>query len=235
MEKYEGSIKVAFDFDDIPPIHLTTIQWTGEDPPTWWQRIALATKRRLFNLNNDWRITLEDITYAPKLNGGVIIPCCDEAGDKIEFDGASVPLPWLVSLLTIGVLRPLGVMLVASLVHDYAYMYGRLRKEDGSFVPIERDIADRLFKDIIATVQGLPFIGYIAWFFVRIGWPFIKYNHKPQGGKAPIFEYLILILALLLFVSMGIQYSFRSIALVFVALYVLFYLGSIAIVKLKMS
>ena len=232
MEKHEGSIIVSFDFDTIPPIRLITMKRKQEEHNSWWQRIAFATKRRFFTLNNDWLIRLEDISYEPKLVGGIIIPRTDKDGNEIEFDGASIPLPWLVSLLTIGVLRPLGVMLIASLVHDYAYKYGHLQKEDGSSIAIDRHIADRVFRDIIATVNGLPFIGYIAWFFVRIGWPIVKYDNKPRGGKAPIAEYVLLILAVLLFISIGIQYSFSIIVFWFVVLYVLFYIVSIAINKI---
>ena len=225
MEKYEGSIKV--EFEDIPPVRLKTMK--SEDGSSRLQRLSLATKRRIFTLYNDWLVKVEDIYYEPRLNGNIKIPHVDKNEDEIVFDGASIPLPWLVSLLTIGILRPLGVMLIASIVHDYAYKYGHLQKEDGSSIIIERHIADRLFRDIIGTVNGLPVIGYIAWFFVRIGWLKVKYNNKPQGGKKPIVEYLLLILVVLLFIIIGMQYSFSIIIFWFVVLYVAFYIFSIVI------
>ncbi len=38
------------------------------------------------------------------------------------FDGASVPRPWLVTAVGGGILRPLGVMLIASIIHDFALL-----------------------------------------------------------------------------------------------------------------
>ena len=222
MEKYEGSIKL--EFEDIPPVRLKTI--IPKQGSSRLERLALATKRRFFTLHNDWLIKFQDVSYEPKLNGKIKIPDVDESGEKIIFDGASVPLPWLVSLLTIGILRPLGVMLIASIIHDYAYKYGHLQKVDGTAVVIDRHIADRLFRDIIGAVNGFPGVGYIGWFFVRIGWIKVRYNNKQRGGKAPVIEYLLLMSVLLLFIAKGIVYSFSIIVFWLVVLYLAFYIIS---------
>lgn len=226
MEKYEGSINI--EFADIPPVRLQTIIPKQDSSPL--ERLALATKRRFFTLHKNWLMEVENVSYEPKLNGKIKIPDVDDKGEKIVFDGASIPLPWLVSLLTIGILRPLGVMLIASIVHDYAYKYGHLQKENGTVVKIDRHIADRLLRDIIGTVNMLPVIGYIGWFFVRIGWVKVKYNNKPRGGRVPIVEYFLLASFVLLFISIGINFSFSIIIFWLVMLYLAFYIVSICVV-----
>ena len=223
MEKYEGTITV--EFEDIPPVRLQTI--TPKPNLNLLKRLALATKRRFFTLRHDWLLKVDNVSYNERLNGTIKIPALDANGKEIAFDGASVPLPWLVSLLTIGILRPLGVMLTASVVHDYAYMYGHIQKEDGTVVAIERHIADQLFKDIIATVNKLPGVGYIAWFFVRIGWLFVKYNNKPRGGKPPYDEYFLFSALLAFIIAIGMTFSFDILLTVLVAIYVVFFVLSI--------
>lgn len=157
----------------------------------------------------------------------------DSNEKTIIFDGATIPMPWLVSLLTVGILRPLGVMLVGSIVHDYAYQFGSLRlsKNDEDFkdVKVSRHSADRLFRDIVGTVNRLPLLGYVAWFFVRIGWAWVKYDGQRFGGKAPVVEYtvLLMILAILwwLYSVMGLGLSIIA----FSSVYVVLYLASLAI------
>jgi hypothetical protein len=219
-EAYKGSIAVAF--DDIPPVRLQSI--LAKKGLTLLGRIALAIKPREFTLRDDWFVDFDAISYAPSLNGTIKIPTHDRDGKEIVFDGASVPLPWLVSLLTSGVLRPLGVMLTASLVHDYAYKYGHLQKHDGTPIEIERHVADRLFRDIIRTVSELPFVAFVAWFAVRLGWPVVKYNKKPRGGKAPVVEYFSLFAVLALLISTAADFNLPALVSVLVAIYVILYL-----------
>jgi hypothetical protein len=217
-EEYLYPIYVKF--DDIPPVRLTSIK--PRQRLTLVDRLVLATKPRQFTLAKDWCIQLDKVSYDKRLNGSVVIPV-SENGKPTDFDGASIPLPWLVSLLTLGILRPLGVMLTASIVHDYAYKVGHLKKDDGTEVEIERDVADRLFRDIIETVTKLPLIGFIAWFAVRLGWPFVRYNGKTQGGKPPYMEYLLLLVFIALFLVVAADVSFSALvsgaATVYVVLY----------------
>lgn len=230
MERYEGTINV--EFADIPPVRLKTI--IPRPDLNWLERLALATKRRFFNLRHDWLLKVENVAYDERLNGTIKVPALDANGKEIPFDGASVPLPWLVSLLTIGILRPLGVMLTASVVHDYAYKYGHLQKEDGTVVEIKRHIADQLFKDIIATVNKLPGVGYIAWLFVRLGWLFVKYNGKPRGGEPPFAEYFLFSTIVALVVAIGVRISFDLFLPVLVGIYVVFYVLSIILLRRKL-
>lgn len=230
MENHDGAIDV--EFEGMPSIRLESFK--SMDEAGMLERLAIATRRRRFSLFRDWQIELADVDYSDELNGIVEIPSRDSNEKTIVFDGASIPMPWLVSLLTVGILRPLGVILVGSIVHDYAYQYGTLRisKDGGETfkdVPLSRHRADRLFRDIVGTVNRLPFVGYIAWFFVRIGWLWVRYNGKRFGGKPPLGEFALLILLL---VGVGWVYSTLGSGLATVAfssVYVVLYIASIAI------
>jgi len=195
MEKYEGSISV--EFDELPLLELKSV--SSSKSATFFERIALASKRRFFSLQKNWEVDLYDISYQADLNGKLTIPkVVDEK--PLVFDGASIPMPWLVSLITIGILRPLGVMLTASIIHDFAYRHGYLLISKGGEAPkkikVERHIADLLFKDIISTVNRMPRIGYIGWFFIRVGWGFVKYNNRHFGGTPPVKEIIIFLILL---------------------------------------
>jgi hypothetical protein len=217
-EEYRYPIDVKF--DDIPPVRLKSIR--PKRALTLIDRLVLATKPREFGLAEDWCIQLGRVSYDKRLNGSIVIPEKKD-GQPIDFDGASIPLPWLVSLLTLGILRPLGVILSASIVHDYAYKFGHLRKDDGTEVPLERDVADRLFRDIIDTVNKLPLIGFIAWFAVRLGWPFVKYNGRTQGGKPPYAEYLLLLIVIALVTAVAADFSFSALVAGVATIYVVLY------------
>jgi len=197
-EKFDGSIEV--EYEDMPSIMLES--YKSLEITSTPGRLAAATRRRRFTLRENWDVELRDVDFSGKLNGTVRIPARrDEENRSIVFDGASIPFPWLVSVLTIGVLRPLGVMLVGSIVHDYAYKYGSLliSKDGDEFeeVRLSRDEADTLFRNIVGTVNKLPIVGYVAWYAVRIGWLWVRYEGKFFGGRAPVVEYVILAIAIL--------------------------------------
>jgi len=226
MEKHHGSIKV--EFDGMPSILLESYKPHGKS--NLFQRLSVATRRRRFSLAAPWNLALNDIGYDSDLNGTIDIPVNDAKGQRIVFDGATIPVPWLVSLLTIGILRPLGVVLIGSIVHDYAYQFGHLRVRSKSQeivkVPLERHTADKLFRDIIGTVNRLPPVGYIAWMAVRIGWLWVPYSGKRWTGRPPIKEYLsIALLGLVLFGFAGLIGAKLMCTLLFV-LYLAAYLLS---------
>jgi len=230
-ETYHGPIDVSF--DGMPSIRLESFQFASSVGAL--QRLAAATRRRRFSLKEDWQIELEDIDYSADLNGTIEIPAKDSSDKSIVFDGASIPFPWLVSLLSIGILRPLGVILIGSIVHDYAYQYGMLRisKSGNEFreVPLSRDRADRLFRDIVGTINQVPLVGYIAWFAVRLGWIGVKYNGKRFGGKPPVMEYIAA--AILLFIVWQCVASLGAVKAlcIFVFIYFLLYALSLFFVK----
>ena len=163
MEKYDDCGSITVKFDELPLLELKSV--TSSDGATLFKRIALASKRRIFSLQKNWEVDLNDISYQTDLNGKLTIPKVVD-GKPVVFDGASIPMPWLVTLLPIGILRPLGVMLTASIIHDFAYRYGYLLVSKGDESPkkikIERHIADLLLKDIVSTVNCMPRIGYIG-------------------------------------------------------------------------
>ncbi|NND89607.1 MAG: DUF1353 domain-containing protein [Granulosicoccus sp.] len=228
-EEFTGSIEV--EFEGMPSIRLESYKPAYQ--ASTLQRLAIATRRRRFSLRENWEIELDDVDYSGELNGTVQIPAKHSDEQSIVFDGASIPFPWLISLLTVGVLRPLGVILVGSIVHDYAYQYGYLRisRHGGEFeeVALSRHRADRLFRDIVGTVNRLPAVGYIAWFAVRIGWLWVKYNGKHFGGKVPVFEYAILLLSLISLVYLYSVFGLMTLAACAIGVYFFLYLVSIVV------
>lgn len=134
----DGSVEIGFDnFPHIIPKFLKTTE-----EKSFFEHIRGASARRRFYLQRDWKLSIkiDKDKYSQfnnkdflddyiKLNGILVIPCVVE-DSKTIFDGASIPFPWLVSFISFGILRPLGVMLTASIVHDFAYEYGYLN--DGS-------------------------------------------------------------------------------------------------------
>jgi len=192
-EKYHGSIDVAF--DGMPQIKL--VSYLTKSNASLFEKLAIATKRRRFTLVEDWHLKLGNVKYKHGLNGSILVPKKDDDGKVIVFDGATIPMPWLISLLTIGILRPLGVVLIGSIVHDYAYKFGELKIIDDSgntkTIKLARHQADKLFRDIIGTINQLMPIGYIAWLAVRIGWLTVPYKGQPRTGRKPILEYLFLL------------------------------------------
>ncbi len=133
------------------------------------------SSRRRFMIAEDWEIGVRH----ELLTGRVSIP-----KETFHFDGASIPAHALVSFLSFGILRPLGVAFIPSLVHDYAYVHGGVRV-DGTYKPLEREAADALFRDMFyAVYKGRPsFLGWAAWAAVRLG-RFIGVEYNQKGPAA---------------------------------------------------
>ena len=134
-----------------------------------------ACKRRRWKIAEDWCVVLCGTKKVSSCNGcsldgKIVIP----KGTVV--DGASVPLPWLVSFLSCGKLRPNGILLIPSIVHDYAYRRGclRYRNQDGTETCREicRDDADWLFREMIQSINHTCFWACVAWLAVRLGWWF---------------------------------------------------------------
>ena len=185
----------------LPKILFKSISTEPSSP--WLRQIAIATERRFFYLAEDWEIDLISNRYTD-FTGSIVIPVkTDER--RFVFDGASIPVPWLISLITIGVFRPLGVLLIASIVHDFAFRYGylliRSSGDDVREIPIERHQADNLFREIVAVVNGNKVVGQLAWYFVRLGyWFCVRYNGQLRTGETPYLVGLSFSLFLGLFV-----------------------------------
>ena len=76
------------------------------------------------------------------------------------FDGASIPKMFR------GLLSPVGILLVAAIVHDYAYQYHYVmvcnKKEY-----VSKAEADSLFLEIADYTNGLPWLNRIAYLAVK--------------------------------------------------------------------
>lgn len=225
-EEYNGSITVGF--NGMPAIELETLN--ANRNASSLERFSSATKRRRFTLKEDWEIDLGDIDYVEELNGTIVIPKNDTNSNPNVFDGASVPVPWLVSLLTLGVLRPLGVMLIGSILHDYAYSHGNLwvkGNEKNRKVILERHHADRLFRDVIGTANSLPLVGYVAWLAVRLGWVWVPYNNSFHTGRKPYPEYMFVMFILIALILVGLNLGFNVLLYIFLGGYLILYVTSL--------
>ncbi len=163
----------------LRPLKLTTRKW----------RPLAGGKRRWWELADDWCVVLCGMQSTKRKvpDGKIVIP------KGTVTDGASVPLPWLVSFLTFGLLRPTGILLIPSIVHDYAYKHGclRCRNQDGTETcrEISRADADWLFREMIRGISHTWFWAHVAWLAVRSGWLFcVKYAGKRIGRKTPFKE-----------------------------------------------
>lgn len=195
-----GPISVCF--ESMPKVQLVSISFDDEN--RWLQKLKTASSRREFSLTEDWELRICRVGDPEELNGTIIIPRT-EKGETVMFDGASVPAPWTVTFISGGLLRPLGLMLIASIVHDFAFKYGYLHvRNDETGVlerlSVKRHEADLLFRNIIHTISEMPLIAEIAWIAVRMGWIFfVKYNGRMRGGQPPIKA--VAIFALVLFIT----------------------------------
>lgn len=206
-----GSLIV--EFDSLPSLRPQLLKTTDIGSFLPLDALRGASAKRYFCLEEDWIIKIKvnssqyDDIDTKNISGTILIPKFHPDSEaKIKLDGASVPLPWLVSFLSFGILRPLGVMLTASIVHDFAFEYGCLYycEEQNSIQPrdIRRDLADQLFYDMIKTVNNMPLTAYIAWLAVRLGWFFVKYNNQAMGGKPPYKALSIVLLLVLILLGL---------------------------------
>jgi hypothetical protein len=119
----------------------------------------------------NWQL-VNDFTYV--LNGNkYVIP----AGFK--FDGASIP-KFLRTFFS-----PVGVLLIGGLVHDYAYKYETLLRENkrDTLGKISQKRADEIFRDININVNGFYLMNYLAYWSLRAG-GFVAWNgHRKRNAK----------------------------------------------------
>lgn len=165
----------------------------------------LLTSVRTFRMTEDWYFTLP--------NGvEIVVP------KGFVFDGASIPKPlWFIcALLALAIflgvavspsiillfsclfivagvtLAPTGLLLIAGLVHDFAYRYGYLWKaeKDGIYTTKYYHIRgtrlnyDKLFFEINLNVNGMFFTDYLAYcllaIFGKIAWTQNRDLHAPE-------------------------------------------------------
>lgn len=112
---------------------------------------------RYFVVANTWLVNISDADYYP--NGTLYIY------KGFVTDGASVPMPLILGLLSLGLLRSVGVLFEAAIIHDYVIKHQGLWYVD-SFHGFSRSQADRLFRDMV-SVYSKP-LAYILWVALRL-------------------------------------------------------------------
>jgi len=111
-----------------------------------WMWIVTTRK---WKIEEDWTYEMEGTKY--RIPKGFI------------FDGASVPKyfrSWL---------SPMGVLLIAGLIHDYAYRVEGLLLDTSVKVPLTQLEADTIFREVAIAVNGFKIINYIAYYALRLG------------------------------------------------------------------
>lgn len=220
---------ITVEFDEMPSVRIKSFQTDGET--SIFERLAVATDVREFSLDTDWVLRIDGLKFSDKFNGTIKIPHTVSgsypAPKQIIFDGASIPAPWLISFLTMGILRPLGVMLIGSIVHDFTYQFGylELKQSNGSYKPVDisRSESDQLFRDLISTVNKMTLIGFIGWIAVRLGWFFgVTYKSEKRGGKGP-WDVLFTVALLVITIVVGLILYTQAVAASMIILYLFCY------------
>ena len=205
LEEYKGEITLRV--SELPSLKPRVLPTRSRSR---WRRFIEAGQRRTFNLTKEFYIEVEGEALPPGIEGCIVIPPAGnvvfhaegegsfdenrelEQGGDVEanvFDGASIPFPWLVSYLSFGVLRPLGILLSASVVHDFAFQFGYLpviKNGKCKQIPLQRHEADELFRLITQTLNGSNVFSRLAWHAVRLGWWGIAYAGQRFTGKPPV-------------------------------------------------
>ena len=153
---------IGFKYEEMPHLQPLKIETAGKG---FWSAIWMWLMGvRHWEVVKDWHYSIEGENY--------VIP----AG--FQFDGASVP-KFLAAWLS-----PVGVLLMAGLVHDYAYKYATLLKTDGTTMgTINQKRADQIFRDINISVNDFYLMNYLAYWSLRLG-GFVAWNgHRKRNAK----------------------------------------------------
>jgi len=188
FEYTRGCVKITF--DQLPQLQPQIIETNNL---SWWQHLLNARTPRKYILIQDWCISVSGISA--KLDGTIVVP------KGTEIDGASIPFPWFVAFITLGILRPMGILLTASIPHDYAFIHGKLNYKQADSEQLQQRVVQRhevdyLFYQIVKEVNQAPIPAAISWLAVRLGWYWIKYNGKHRTGRFPLLITSLLVLAL---------------------------------------
>ena len=155
--------RVNFKYTDYP--HMKPIKIATKGKGFWGAIIMWIFGVRHWEIAKDFHYSLN--------NKDFVIP----AGFK--FDGASVP-KFLAQFLS-----PVGVLLIGGLVHDYAYKYETLLRENkkDTMGDVSQKKADEIFRDINIGVNGFYLMNYLAYYSLRLG-GFLAWNkHRKVNAK----------------------------------------------------
>ena len=156
--------RVSFKYKDYP--HMKPIRIATKGKGFWKGILLWLLGVRHWELAEDYNYKLNDKEF--------VIP----AGFK--FDGASIP-KFLHPFFS-----PVGVLLMGGLVHDYAYKYATLLRQNkkDTMGVISQKKADEIFRDINIGVNGFYLMNYLAYWSLRLG-GFLAWNkHRKVNAKA---------------------------------------------------
>ena len=158
-----ATTKLKFYYKGMPKLQPLPILTKGKG--FWGGVILWLLSTRNWVLTDDWKYNIDGTEY--------VIP----AG--FQFDGASIP-KFLRSFFS-----PVGVLLMGGLVHDYAYKYKTLLKENkkDTMGELTQKRADEIFRDINVIVNGFYVMNKLAYWSLRIG-GFVAWNgHRKRNAK----------------------------------------------------
>jgi len=155
--------KLKFYYKGMPKLQPLPILTKGKG---FWKGIVMwLLSTRNWVLTDDWKYNIDGEEY--------VIP------SGFQFDGASIP-KFLRSFFS-----PVGVLLIGGLVHDYAYKYKTLLKENkkDTMGEITQKRADEIFRDINTIVNGFYTMNRLAYWSLRVG-GFVAWNgHRKRNAK----------------------------------------------------
>ena len=155
--------KLKFYYKGMPKLQPVPIATKGKG---FWKGIVMwLLSTRNWVLTEDWKYNIDGEEY--------VIP------SGFQFDGASIP-KFLRTFFS-----PVGVLLMGGLVHDYAYKYKTLLKENkkDTMGELTQKKADEIFRDINIIVNGFYTMNRLAYWSLRIG-GFVAWNgHRKRNAK----------------------------------------------------
>lgn len=149
-------------FDELPAIKPCKI---STQKKRFFAKIKSMATPRKYELVNHWDVEIKNFTTVENHTHTLAL----RIPKNTIIDGASVPAPWVIACLSLGILRPMGILFTASVVHDYAFRYGSLPYAQPRKNYFQRHNADKLFKEMTALVNQAPIAAFLAWCGVRIG------------------------------------------------------------------
>ena len=158
----QGEERVGFKYKEMPKMQPLPL---GTADKGFWKGVWLWLMGvRQWEIAEDWKFEVNGQKH--------VVP------KGFQFDGASVP-KFLATFLS-----PVGVLLMGGLVHDYAYKYATLLKDDkkrSNIGVLTQKDADILFRDICIEVNGFKVLNYLAYWSLRLA-GFVAWNgHKKNG------------------------------------------------------
>jgi hypothetical protein len=157
--------KFLFEFDNMPIMSPVTIDTKHHG--FWGALWCWLVTTRKWKIEESWLFYIDGEQYIIE--------------EGFVFDGASVPKyfrSWL---------SPMGVLLIAGLVHDWGYKYASLAKvmNTGTFIPVEKNQKemDIIFREVAVQVNGFGFINGIAYYVLRACGFFAWNGHRKRDPK----------------------------------------------------